>query len=93
MRLAEVPTTSLVGWRVLPSLVTLRAKLHADLGHAAGDRAADAIPVQGWTVAFDMRDDGCRNGFVCARTDPDGRVHSVLWDADDIHGFYPPKAE
>jgi hypothetical protein len=93
MQLADVPPGSLVGWRVIPSLLILRAKFHMRLGFNAGDRAADAIPVQGWFVAFDMRDDGCKDGFVCERTDPNGKVNSVSWDANEIHGFYPPKAE
>ena len=93
MNLAEVPPASLVGWRVIPSLTVLRAKLHKDLGIAAGNRSADAIPAAGWTVAFDMRDDGCTDGFVCQRTDPDGKVHSVLWNADDVWMFFQPASQ
>lgn len=89
MKLVDVQAGSLVGWKVIPCITELRAQFHRRMGIAAGDRAADALPLRGWLVVFDMREDGCADGFVCQHADPDGSVRSVVWDADEIQAFFP----
>lgn len=91
MNRADIPSPDVTGWRVIPDVTALRQKLQRLEGQQRGNYSADAIKVDGWRVVFDLRQDGLADGFVCERPNPDGSVASVVWDADDIRRFYPPR--
>jgi hypothetical protein len=81
------------GCRVIPDLVALRAEYKMQSGQQAGSYLADALPADGWYVAFDMRLDGLPDGFVCERKNADGFVSSIMWDARFIRSYFPPKTQ
>lgn len=88
-----VPPTSIVGHYLLPDLTVLRAEYQAAMGVARGNAALDRLPVTGWYCVFDMRDEGCTDGFVCQFDLPDGSVRSVDFEARHIkHVLHQRKA-
>lgn len=90
MRLSDMPP-NLTGWTTIPDLNALQAELCAQLGRQRGHYAVASIPADGWRAVFDLRLDGCSDGFVCERNNPDGTVASVCWESKSIKAVYPPR--
>ena len=89
MDIASVPA-DITGLTVIPDLSVLRPEYEARLGQQAGNLAADALPIRGWYVAYDMRSDGIEC-FICEREKPDGSIQSVSWDARHIRRVCRPR--
>lgn len=88
----NLPAPDLKGWRVIPDVSALRSLYQKDMGQQRGTYAADALPLTGWTIVFDLRLDGLPDGFVCERPKGDGSVASVCWDARYIRSLHPPRS-
>jgi hypothetical protein len=81
---SALPTTSIVGYYVLPNLTVLRAEYQVSMGIAAGNQAVDSLPVTGWYCVHDMRFEGCSDGFICQYDLPNGDVRSADFSARHI---------
>ena len=92
--MAALPSEKdVTGWTVIPDLAVLRAEYRATMGREAGNRATDQLSAKGWRVVFDLRLDGCPDGFVCEMDRADGSVVSVVWSASQVRSFHAPKTQ